>query len=75
MIGKLSHTAVAMQAFDVYLFDELGQLMQQIPIEVTSEDAARERALYLQKTQRATAYRLMPFDIRPRHAADFHREG
>jgi hypothetical protein len=63
-----------MLVFDVYLFDELGQMMRQIPIEVADEGAARERALYLQKTQRATAYRLMQFDIRPRRVAGFDRK-
>lgn len=63
-----------MLVFDVYLFDELGTLMEQIPIEVPSEDAARERAIYLQKTERATVYRLMPFDIQPRLVAGISKK-
>jgi hypothetical protein len=66
MLGGIGNGAVAMLMFDIYLFDEFGHLMQQVPIQVTSEGEARERATYFQKTQRATSFRLMPYDIRCR---------
>ena len=49
--------------FDVYLFDERGALLQLVPIQAASHDGARERALYLQRTQRAVTYMVRPIDI------------
>jgi hypothetical protein len=53
-----------MLQFELYMFDEEGRLFQQIPIEAASQEGAREKALYLQKTQRAAKHVLMPF-VRP----------
>ena len=48
-----------MLLFDLYLFDETGRMLQQIPLEAASHEGAREKGLYLQKTQRAASHLLM----------------
>ena len=54
----------AMLLFDLYMFDDEGRVFQQIPIQAASQEGAREKARYLQKTQRAAKHVLMPF-VRP----------
>jgi hypothetical protein len=53
-----------MQHFDVYLFDEQGALLQLVPIQAASPEGAREKALYLEKTQHAARHVVMPIDVR-----------
>lgn len=48
-----------MLLFDLYLFDETGRRLQQIPLEAPSHDGAREKALTLQKSHRAVSHVLM----------------
>jgi hypothetical protein len=50
--------------FDVYLFDERGALLQLIPIQAATQEGAREKALYLQRSQRAATHVVMPIDMR-----------
>ena len=52
-----------MQHFDVYLFDEQGALLQLVPIQAASQEGAREKARYLEKTQRAVTHVVMPIDM------------
>jgi hypothetical protein len=52
--------------FDVYLFDEHGAFLQLVPIWAASQERAREKALYLERSQRATSHSLMAFEIRRR---------
>lgn len=48
-----------MLLFDLYLFDEAGRMLQQVALEAASHEGAREKALYLQKTQQAASHLLM----------------
>jgi hypothetical protein len=53
---------MAMLQFDVYLFDEQGVLLQLVPIQAASQEGAREKALYLEKSQHAATHVVMPTD-------------
>ena len=53
-----------MLQFDVYLFDERGALLRLVPIQAASPEGAREKALYLEKSQRAATHVVMPTDVR-----------